>query len=297
LYILCMTQNAKAEKCVKHCIEFLRKKWQREESNDLQLLQELNVVYDTFDADEEELQVDEKESTTRREDNESRNEFVECQENEMINSNSSNYIFFIKVFWKIITSPIKIVLFISIPNCEKSEKRIYLFPLSFAMIFIWIALFAYILVWFITLVGFNLNIPDTVMGLIVISAGISIPDAILSIIVARDGEGDMALTNAIASNIIDILICLGLPWFLKTVIISPGSVIPTTNKGLEYSTISLLVTVIFFLLVTHAFEWRLNMIYGVVMMVWYIFFMILASLYEFNVFGQFTLPTCSRQIP
>jgi Ca2+/Na+ antiporter len=29
------------------------------------------------------------------------------------------------------------------------------------------------------------------------------------------GLGDMAVSNAVGSNVFDILICLGIPWFLK----------------------------------------------------------------------------------
>jgi len=33
--------------------------------------------------------------------------------------------------------------------------------------------------------------------------------------VAQDGEGDMAVSNAVGSNVFDICIGLGLPWFIK----------------------------------------------------------------------------------
>lgn len=45
------------------------------------------------------------------------------------------------------------------------------------------------------------------------------------------GYGDMATSNAIGSNVFDILICLGLPWFLQTAIVSPGSVVRVISKG------------------------------------------------------------------
>lgn len=49
------------------------------------------------------------------------------------------------------------------------------------------------------------------------------------------GLGDMAVSNAIGSNVFDILLCLGLPWFLKTAVVSRGSAVPVYNKGLTYS--------------------------------------------------------------
>jgi Ca2+/Na+ antiporter len=70
------------------------------------------------------------------------------------------------------------------------------------------------------------------MGLVFIAAGVSIPDAVSSLIVVKEGFGDMALTNAIASNVFDILICLGLPWFIKTAIVDPGSSVTVISRGM-----------------------------------------------------------------
>jgi solute carrier family 24 (sodium/potassium/calcium exchanger), member 4 len=61
----------------------------------------------------------------------------------------------------------------------------------------------------------------------------------------------MAVSNAVGSNVFDILICLGLPWFIQTAIIAPGSHVNVISKGLIYSTLSLVSTVIFLLLAIH----------------------------------------------
>lgn len=45
------------------------------------------------------------------------------------------------------------------------------------------------------------------------------------------GLGDMAVSNAIGSNVFDILLCLGLPWFLMTVIVEPGSTVRVRSRG------------------------------------------------------------------
>ena len=41
----------------------------------------------------------------------------------------------------------------------------------------------------------------------------------------------MAVSNAIGSNVFDILMCLGLPWFMKTAIVDPGSVVKVKSRG------------------------------------------------------------------
>ena len=50
-------------------------------------------------------------------------------------------------------------------------------------------------------------------GLIAIAIGAEIPDTIQSVAMAKRGYGSMAVSNAIGSQIINILIGLGLPWF------------------------------------------------------------------------------------
>ncbi|KAG7153620.1 sodium/potassium/calcium exchanger [Homarus americanus] len=130
------------------------------------------------------------------------------------------------------------------------------------------------------------------MGLTLIAVGVSAPDALSSLCVAKQGFGDMAVSNAIGSNVFDILLCLGLPWFLKTAIIYPGTTVPVESRGLLYSTVSLFSTVIFLIVATHMNGWKLDKKYGVVLMFWYLIFMVFASLYELNVFGYLNPPEC-----
>uniref|UniRef100_A0A1I8J0G1 Na_Ca_ex domain-containing protein n=1 Tax=Macrostomum lignano TaxID=282301 RepID=A0A1I8J0G1_9PLAT len=66
--------------------------------------------------------------------------------------------------------------------------------------------------------GCLLGIDTFVMSLVVLAAGTSIPDLLSSIIVARDGFGDMAVSNAIGSNVFDIDLGLGLPFLIRAFI-------------------------------------------------------------------------------
>lgn len=83
----------------------------------------------------------------------------------------------------------------------------------------------------ITIIGTTLGIPDTVMGLTFVAAGVSIPDALSSIAVIKEGHGDMAVSNAVGSNVFDILICLGLPWLIQTTMLDPGGHVNVISKG------------------------------------------------------------------
>ncbi|ODM93924.1 putative sodium/potassium/calcium exchanger [Orchesella cincta] len=195
-----------------------------------------------------------------------------------------------RLLWKI-SSPLIYLFYYTVPDCRlEAWKSWYL--VTFIVSLVWIAIFSYVMVWMITVVGFTAGVPDTVMGLTFVAAGVSVPDALSSLAVVKEGFGDMAVSNAIGSNVFDILICLGLPWFLSTVIVHPGVPVKVISKGLTYSTFSLFSTVAFLLLATHYNGWKLDKRYGILLMLWYIFFMVFASLYELNVFGNFNPPEC-----
>ena len=63
-------------------------------------------------------------------------------------------------------------------------------------------------------------------------------------------------------------------------------------SGLVYCALTLLTTVLFLVIATHVNKWRLTKPYGVVLLLVYVLFNVLASLYELNVFGDVDLPPC-----
>lgn len=79
----------------------------------------------------------------------------------------------------------------------------------------WIAVLSFTMVTLVGRTGCILNIDSYVMGLVIIAVGTSIPDALSSVLVARDGYGDMAVSNAIGSNVFDINLGLGLPFLIR----------------------------------------------------------------------------------
>ncbi|XP_075152322.1 putative sodium/potassium/calcium exchanger CG1090 [Haematobia irritans] len=194
------------------------------------------------------------------------------------------------VSWYVVY-PIHFMCQKTMPDCRTEQYRNW-YPFTFLISMIWISFYSYFMVWMITVIGSTLGIPDTVMGLTFVAAGVSVPDALSSIAVIKEGYGDMAVSNAIGSNVFDILVCLGLPWFIQTAIIAPGSHVNVISKGLTYSTISLFSTVIFLILSTHLNGWKLDKRLGIILMVWYLLFITLASLYELNVFGYMNPPEC-----
>lgn len=98
----------------------------------------------------------------------------------------------------------------------------------------------------------------------------------------------MALSNVIGSNIFDVLICLGLLWFLKGVIVAPVSI---ATEGLQFTSVSLLVTVVFVVLAIALNGWKLDLKLGIICLVVYLIFITFAVVRELGLLGDVTLPT------
>ncbi|XP_052871856.1 sodium/potassium/calcium exchanger 3 [Anopheles cruzii] len=196
----------------------------------------------------------------------------------------------------IITWPIHLLFMFTIPNCEKPRFRTW-FPLTFTMCIVWIGSLSYVVAWMITIIGDTLKIPDSVMGITFLAAGTSVPEAVSSVIVAKQGHGSMGISNSIGSNTFDILLCLGLPWFIKAAFspIEPGHHwVGINSAGLEYSAISLLSTLLMLYIAFWLNKFKLDRRVGNACLIMYAVFLILASLIELNVFFRVNLPTCGR---
>ncbi|XP_072480586.1 sodium/potassium/calcium exchanger 4 [Notamacropus eugenii] len=187
--------------------------------------------------------------------------------------------------------PLIFLLFITVPNCSKPRWEKF-FMVTFILSTLWIAVFSYLMVWLVTIIGYTLGIPDVIMGITFLAAGTSVPDCMASLIVARQGLGDMAVSNTIGSNVFDILVGLGIPWGLQTMVINYGSTVKINSKGLVYSVALLLGSVALTVLGIHVNKWRLDKKLGIYVLVLYAVFLCFSIMIEFNVFTFVNLPMC-----
>nr|XP_027787269.1 sodium/potassium/calcium exchanger 4 [Marmota flaviventris] len=195
-----------------------------------------------------------------------------------------------KAKW-VFTWPLIFLLCVTIPNCSKPRWE-KLFMVTFITATLWIAVFSYFMVWLVTIIGYTLGIPDVIMGITFLAAGTSVPDCMASLIVARQGLGDMAVSNTIGSNVFDILVGLGIPWGLQTMVISYGSTVKINSRGLVYSVVLLLGSVALTVLGIHLNKWRLDRKLGIYVLVLYAIFLCFSIMIEFNVFTFVNLPMC-----
>lgn len=195
-----------------------------------------------------------------------------------------------RVLW-ILTLPISCLFYVTIPNwCGNRWEKWYL--VSFFVSVVWIALLTYALVWMVLTIGFTIGISDVIMGLTFLAAGNSTADGISSLIVARQGNGDMAVANAVRSNIFDILLCLGLPWLVKTTAVDLNGYIVIASGSMKYSALFLFGTVLALIFPLMLNKWYLNKCTGLAFLIFYVAFISVATLLGLNFFGDFNFPVC-----
>jgi len=100
------------------------------------------------------------------------------------------------------------------PECSHDSPHAHRYPVTLAVAFGLIAALSTIISAVVARWGVLLQIPGSFLGMYVIAVGAEIPDTIQSVAVARRGYGSMAVSNSTGSQIINILIGLGLPWLI-----------------------------------------------------------------------------------
>ena len=135
----------------------------------------------------------------------------------------------------LIVLPLVLVMTLTIPDVRRPGMSVWCY-LAFFLSIAWIGAFAFFMVSWAEVIGATLGIPDVVMGLTILAAGTSVPDMLSSVIVARRGQGDMAVSSSIGSNIFDILVGLPVPWFLYIVWPTTESTVSVSAPNANAST-------------------------------------------------------------
>jgi len=117
-----------------------------------------------------------------------------------------------------------------------------------------------------------LNIPEAIIALTVMAIGTSVPDLFSSAIVAKQGRGDMAVSNAIGSNIFDVLIGLGLPFIISALLF--GASVDVSAQNLLTSSVVLFSSVILLFLLLIIGKWRISKLTGFVLLALYLIYII-----------------------
>lgn len=113
-------------------------------------------------------------------------------------------------------------------------------------------------------IALSLGISETLVGLTIVSVGTSLPELVTSIVAAKKGETDIAIGNAIGSNIFNILFVLGISSTIMPVLV--------TKEALIDSIILLITSIICYILT--CINLRIGNKKGILMILMYASFLI-----------------------
>jgi K+-dependent Na+/Ca+ exchanger-like protein len=143
---------------------------------------------------------------------------------------------------------------------------------SFIFSIVCITLLSYLLLQSAVNVSLFSGIDEVYIGLIIIAIGTSVPDLFSSVIVAQKGRPGMAINNAIGSNVFDILMGIGLPFLLLTIMIDQSIQVDRSDlvESLFWLFGSLVVLTLAFIIT----KWRLIKGTGYLLIVFYLVYIV-----------------------
>lgn len=114
----------------------------------------------------------------------------------------------------------------------------------------------------------------------------------LTFFLSLSGDGDMAVSHTVGSNVFDILLCLGIPWLVKTTVWDYDSTVVINSHGLFVSCFFILGSIAVTLIIIYYFKWVLDKKVGCIYLVFYFIFMGISIYVEMKAFGKYNPPMC-----
>ena len=159
------------------------------------------------------------------------------------------------------------------------------FIVTFFACLLWLIVFSYCMVVWVTIIGAVFGISDYIMGLTILASGTSIPDALSSMYMAKEGRGDMAISSSIGSNVFDILVGLPVPTIIKYIVVAAqGNDLDRLARwnfdtaGIVFDTVLLLMMVALIVTSIMLTNWVLNIKLGTMMFLLYFIFLVVCIL-------------------
>lgn len=100
------------------------------------------------------------------------------------------------------------------------------------------------------------------------------------------GEGGFGISNSLGANSLAILMSLGVPWFVKTMIEGASTTnahIAIQSYGIEFTISFLLIAVLTMYIILSWSRYRLRKTVGIIMISAYLVFIVLAILVELDI--------------
>ena len=155
------------------------------------------------------------------------------------------------LIWHWICYPMKVAFHYTLVDVRgEGQRGRYGWMILFSAIHL--AVLSYAMILCCNYIGNFLGTTPTIMGLTLAAVGTSFPNLVSSMIVARQGYGNMAICNALGSNVWNINVALGMPWFVFLLIRNGKPYDAMQNDGIVmYVVILELVCVMWFAMIAY----------------------------------------------
>jgi len=178
--------------------------------------------------------------------------------------------------------PFKFSFYYTIPDVSLEGNRSK-YKLSIASSVFWLAILSFTMIECCDTLGVWVGTSPLVMGLTLSAVGTSFPNLYASMLVARQGQGNMAISNAMGSNVFNICIALGLPWFIYISLDDAQDYSDMRDDGIEFMIFLLIMVLLIYYLVI--------MLHGYRIIKWYVLcFAVLSLVYRVCLVGLVLIP-------
>ena len=117
------------------------------------------------------------------------------------------------MMWHITVYPFKYLFKKTLVDCRIPKYRAQ-YGSVILIATIWLAVLSYIMILCSNFIGNLIGASPIVMGLTLAAIGTSFPNLVSSMLVAKQGYGNMAICNALGSNVFNMDVALGFPWLV-----------------------------------------------------------------------------------
>ncbi|ETW07014.1 hypothetical protein H310_03109 [Aphanomyces invadans] len=140
----------------------------------------------------------------------------------------------------LLSRPFRILFAYTLPECGSDAPTRSYYPVTLVLSIAYVALLSAAALYSTRILTTALNLSTEVAGVTLLALGSQIPDTIASVSLARAGHADAAVCNAIGSQVINVTLGSGFPWFLYTLLY--GEIhIPYEQETLLFQLLSVII--------------------------------------------------------
>mmetsp|Transcript_16630 Transcript_16630/g.20727 ORF Transcript_16630/g.20727 Transcript_16630/m.20727 type:complete len:639 (-) Transcript_16630:115-2031(-) len=159
--------------------------------------------------------------------------------------------------------PFKAIMHFTVPDVRHNDSCTNVSLAVLSCLF-WLIVGSYSMVASLENLADLMRIPPAVVGVTVSAAGTSLPNYVGSQCAAKQGFGNMAVSNAFGSNTFNILVGLGLPWTLYVGFVSDGPYHGLEDDDITKSVVILAIVLAAFVVTAVAtklvlYRWHANL--------------------------------------